>query len=117
MSTLREIQRRLIQMHNHSEMSWREIAEMPEYQGINHATISAIARGRDPKNLHIRQILGLPLPTAYITVVIGHVPEGSMSLGAWRCDCGQWFIPNHPARRRCFICRPYKGKRKAREGT
>ena len=115
MKTLRDVQQRLLQLHDKDKLSWRKISLLPEYQGINHATISGTARGRDPKNIQVRQRLGLPMPTAHITVVIGHVPEGTMSIGALQCECGQWFISNSGNRRKCFMCSPYKGKKKKHE--
>jgi len=111
-TTLEIVRQRLLDLHDKSCLTWRQISDLPGYQGINHATLAGIARGRDPKDMRVRQLLGLPLPTAHITVVIGYVPEGSMSLGAWRCDCGQWFISNSGNRRKCYICSPYKGKRR-----
>lgn len=56
--SLEEIRTRLNKCHKF--LSWREIASMEDYEGISHATLSAIARGRDPKSPAIRCKLGLP---------------------------------------------------------
>lgn len=116
MPPLVEIRRNLHDLHNEQGLSWRMIVALPEYQGINFATISAIARGRDPKSWKIRQQLGLPMPEARVIMVAGNVPDGSQALTALKCPnkngkCGgQYFIPNHPLRRNCFVCSPVRSR-------
>jgi len=51
---------RLNELHDTSGLSWREIALQPEFSGISHATLRAIANGRDPRDPHLRRLLGLP---------------------------------------------------------
>lgn len=50
-----------------------------------------------------------------IVVVFGEVPAGAQAVNGRYCECGQPFIPNHPARKRCFLCSPYK-PHKRKEG-
>jgi hypothetical protein len=49
-----------------------------------------------------------------VVVIIGggSVPPGSQVISAQVCECGQWFISNHPRRQKCFICSPFKRKGK-----
>ena len=48
---------------------------------------------------------------ATVVVIAGEVPAGSQALTAQQCPCGQWFISNHPQRKKCFVHSPYKGKK------
>jgi hypothetical protein len=48
---------------------------------------------------------------ASVIVIEGDVPNGAQVLRATRCVCSQYFISNHPRRKKCFICSPYR-KRK-----
>ncbi len=102
MKTLEEVQRGLIDAHRRSK-SWRFAGH--EY-GLNPATARMIANGYIPKEKLCAR-LGLP-PQGRVSIVFGAVPDGSQVLAAQQCACGQWFISNHPARKRCFICGPYK---------
>jgi len=65
----------------------------------------------EPKRFDIREKFGLPEESAVVSVN-GRVPGGSITLGAHQCECGQYFISNHPRRQKCFICSPYRGKPK-----
>ena len=40
-------------------MSWREIAKLPEFQGIPAGTLCSISKGFEPKNPKVRVQLGL----------------------------------------------------------
>jgi len=56
--TLRE---RLNALHDTSGLSWREIAARPEFAGVSHGTLRAIAvDGRDPISPQMRRWLRLP---------------------------------------------------------
>lgn len=74
---------------------------------MNPAMARLIAQGYLPGK-KVRGLLGLP-PESSVVVMAGDVPAGSQALAAMQCGCGQWFIPNHPRRKRCFVCSPYKG--------
>lgn len=85
--------------------SWRKTGQK---YGVNAAMARMIANGYHPGK-RIRLRLGLP-PETTIVVISGEVPPGSQSIAARRCQCGHWFIANHPRRKKCFICSPYRGK-------
>lgn len=91
-------------------MSWREIARLDDYKPIPAGSLNRFAKHDylAPKWC-IR--LGIPVE-GKVQVIFGVVPDGAQVIGAQECDCGQWFISNHPRRSKCFICSPYKGKRK-----
>ena len=83
--------------------SWRKTARPYD---LYPSMARLIANGYDP-GPRIRRKLGLPL-VANVIVIAGEVPAGSQVLSADRCACGQYFISNHPRRKRCFMCSPYK---------
>lgn len=59
--TLYGLQERLNALHDTSRLSWRQIALQPEFKGISHSTLRAIAvDGRDPLDPKHRRMLGLP---------------------------------------------------------
>jgi hypothetical protein len=89
-------------------LSWRQISEIPPFTKIPRGTLSVIAKtGKVPRRW--REQLGLP-PETTVVVISGAVPPGSQAIAAKQCACCRWFISNHPRRKRCFICSPYKGK-------
>lgn len=55
----------------------------------------------------VLQALGVEITATVVVVTGGEVPQGAQVINASRCECGQWYISNHPARKRCFICSPY----------
>jgi hypothetical protein len=90
--------------------SWRKTAAP---LGINAAMARLIANGYEPGR-KIRKRLDLQ-PTAMV-VVVGNgadIPDGTQVIRATQCECGQWFISNHPRRRKCFICSPYRASGQA----
>ncbi len=59
--TLYGLQERLNALHDTSGLSWRQIASQPEFKGISHSTLRAIAvDGRDPISPQLRRFLRLP---------------------------------------------------------
>lgn len=105
-SPIVDVVERLNYLHNIG-MGWREIAALDEYVGIPAGTLCSVAHGEEPKRKH-RDQLGLP-PISDVIYLYGYMPTGeAISVGAILCECGQLFISNHPARRKCFICSPYK---------
>jgi hypothetical protein len=54
-----QVRARLQYWHEEKGMRWREIARLPDYIGINHATLNAIAHGRVVKDEWIRIRLGM----------------------------------------------------------
>ncbi len=86
--------------------SWRRISSLSQYRGIPAGTLCTIANtGYVPKKWYPR--FGIPLP-ANVIAVVGVIPNGSQALFALQCPCGQFFISNHPRRRKCFVCSPYR---------
>lgn len=90
------------------EGTWRNVAKQ---YGLHPNMVRLIAYGHRPGN-KIRKKLNLPLKSE-IESMDGNIPEGSLALGAIACrKCGQSFISNHPRRRKCFICSPYRSRKK-----
>lgn len=89
--------------------SWRNTAAP---YGLHPSMARMIANGYIPGN-RIRKKLGLPEQSKVVSLN-GSIPDGSQSLGARQCPnekCNhQWFIPNSPRRRKCFLCSPYRSK-------
>jgi hypothetical protein len=93
-------------------MSWRRIAQtVPEYIGLSIGSLDRIAHGIEPGS-KVRRQLGLP-PTMTVAVMGGEITPGAQAIGESLCPCGQTYISNHPRRKHCFACRPFrKGKGK-----
>lgn len=68
-----------------------------------------IANGYIP-GAHIRRKLNLPA-YAQVIAIAEEIPEGTLVLKATLCPCGQYFISNHPRRKKCFQCSPYRAKK------
>lgn len=64
----------------------------------------------EPRNAAIRDALGLD-PESAVTFVDGRQKPRAQALDVSECECGRYFVSNHPRRRRCFICSPYRGGR------
>jgi hypothetical protein len=100
-------QERLKYLHDTLGLTWREISSLDDYRGIPAGSLCSYAHGAEPKKKH-RQQLGLP-PLGDVIYLYGYMPTGeALSIGAIFCECGQLFISNHPARKRCFICSPWR---------
>src|SRR3990167_892759 len=87
-SELYAAQKRLAALHGVDGLSWRKIAQLDPFRGISPATLSAVARGRDPRRSpQVRERLGLPSSDAFVEVlsVSGQgVAPGSSVLGPSR---------------------------------
>lgn len=91
----------------------RAIAQESFGGRVTHGDIARALRGELPAGREKRAAFGLPVVTAVLVMGGSEIPPGAQVIAtAERCDCGQWFIPNHPARRRCFICSPYRRRKK-----
>ena len=64
-----------------------------------------IKEGYVPKKYY--NYFNIPLP-ANVIAIAGIVPDGTQVLFAIQCQCGRFFISNHPRRRKCFVCSPYR---------
>jgi hypothetical protein len=90
-----------------SGKSFRKIA-LEDYQGqITHSVVQKALQGQFPTDPIKRKVLGLS-EHKNVTVIFGEVPDGTQVIQAQLCECGQFFISNHPRRSKCFICSPYK---------
>lgn len=70
--------------------------------GVSGGLIWHIERGHNPTDPEIRATLGLSPPLG---------PE-TQHRGVFYCSeatCSIPFIPNHPRRRKCFECSPFRG--------
>jgi hypothetical protein len=100
------VQDELKRLHDTTGDPWRKMASLDNYTGIPAGTLCSIAKtGEVPKKW--RKRLGMPVP-ASVTPVSGEIPEGSQALRADLCACGRYFISNHPRRRKCFVCSPFR---------
>ena len=89
-------------------LSWEKIGA---HYGLTGAHIWKIANDDyEPIRADIRFALGLPAMTTIIVMNGNDIPSGSQVLHASFCECGQSYISNHPRRKRCFKCSPYRGK-------
>ena len=89
--------------------SWERVAGR---HGITKPLAWRIALKRyEPKRFEIRKTLGLPL-VATVTPVLAAIPYGAQALYAKLCKCGRWFIPNSGKRQACFVCNPYRKRKK-----
>lgn len=110
MATKQELVQTLLALRNrsngHKHMTWQAIAD---HFGppVTKPVVWRLVNDPDyePKDQRIRFALGLSI-TAIVIPISGVIPEGTLCLNALQCGCGQWYIPNHPRRRRCFVCSP-----------
>lgn len=93
-----------------TKKSFRRIAREDFNGQVSHAVIQRITEGIEPKKPSIRQVLGLPIAKEIIPFA-GEIPNGTQVHQAIRCACGQYYIPNHPRRKSCFTCSPFRGKK------
>ena len=57
---LYKLRERLKHLRDATGMKWRDIGEMPEFNGVSFGTLNAIYHGREPKVPTIRRKLDLP---------------------------------------------------------
>jgi len=107
------IAERIRYFHTFCGNSWRTIASMEEFGGVSAPAIRRIAQGEEPGN-RIRAKLGLPAVSTVVIIGGGSVPAGAQVIYANECECGQWYISNHPRRKKCFMCRPYRARKETR---
>lgn len=90
-------------------LSWRAIANLDDYKPIPAGSLCRFVKdGYLADKWRVR--LGIPTESR-VQVVFGYVPDGSQVLAADQCECHRWYISNNSARKSCFICSPYRGKR------
>ena len=95
--------------------SWSQVhaAIVPEAcrDQVSVALIYRVAREPEyePKAPEIRGILGLDQESP-VVFVDGKSRPKAQAVGVQRCGCGRWFVSNHPRRRKCFVCSPFRGR-------
>ena len=57
---LYKLRQRLKHLCDEQDMKWRDIGEMPEFNGVSFGTLNAIYHGREPKVPALRRKLELP---------------------------------------------------------
>ena len=116
--TIDELRRKILDIRGRNgdpKLSWakvhREIVPAGRQDQVSVALVYRVARepGYEPKDLEIRDILGLDRESA-VVFVDGRTRPRAQAVGAVQCACGQWYVSNHPRRRRCFKCSPFRGK-------
>lgn len=61
MTPFEKLRKRLLALHKRKRLSWREIANLKEYQGVPHMTLyDAAMKNIEPKRVVYRNILKLP---------------------------------------------------------
>jgi hypothetical protein len=103
MRALEQLSCEIREIHETTQ-SWQKAAEP---YGINKAMARLLAMGYNPGK-KIRHKLNLP-EMAQVVAMEGEIPDGAQVIKASLCECGQYFISNHPRRKRCFICSPFRG--------
>ena len=96
---------------NASGNSHRTIAQVYG-KPISYGDIGRIIKGVFPKRAEKRIALGLPPRFAVILIGEGTIPDGSQTIRALQCCCGQWFVPNTAKRKKCFICTHFRTRKK-----
>jgi hypothetical protein len=98
----------IVRLHE-AKNSFRQIAKENFGGCVSHATIQRIYKGVEPHDLKTRQALGLPAYHQVVVVTGGDVPPGTLVISADQCvECQRFYISNHPRRKKCFICSPYR---------
>jgi hypothetical protein len=75
--------------------TWRAISR-DVFPSVPPGTLCAIAKGRDPKKIALREALGLPVSaetTPANGVVLVHRPVVLRSEIQCGCGCGSWLVP------------------------
>ena len=116
--TIEELRTKILDIRGRNgdpRLSWSQVhrAIVPEgsREQVSVACVYRVARepGYEPRDLEIRSILGLDRDSP-VVFVDGRTRPRAQAVGAQRCGCGQWFVSNHPRRRKCFRCSPFRGK-------
>lgn len=82
--------------------------------GIHRATAwKIINQKKDPVDPDLRKTLKLGTKTEVNFINPLRNADRAIRIDAFKidiCECGQAFVSNHPRRKKCFICSPYRGK-------
>lgn len=96
--TLDRVRKRLNNLHGIKRQGWREIASMADFEGIPPGTLSAIAKGREPKKAIHRKILNLPPLRVETEPCQNPDCDGFGQVHKW--DCQTQVVRPKPARKR-----------------
>lgn len=90
---------------------WRKVGAQ---YGVSGALVyRVVMTDYEPKDPEIRHRLGAPVLGLVQCMVDEVLPPGTQVMGSACCArCGRPFVPNHPLRKKCYICAPYRGRRK-----
>ena len=93
-----------------AQHSWRKVGKIYHLQP-SMARLIALTSYQPGRK--VAAILGVaPRTTAHLVVIVGEIPAGTQVIQASQCTrCQAYFISNHPRRKLCFICSPFKGKK------
>lgn len=97
--TLEQVRERLNTDHDRLG-NWDAVSMLYE---LHTGTVWNIAHGHDPADPEVRHKLGLP---PIIGSDTGYRPPQTCEVDG----CYNVFVSNHPKRRKCFECSPYRGK-------
>lgn len=107
------VRERLKSLHDTSGLSFRKIQQMDGFRRIPAGTICSVYHGNPvPKKYY--PDLGIDDNRVVAVMVMdgGRLPESTQVISAQQCTCSQWFVPNSPRRKRCFVCSPYRKRNK-----
>ena|SRR3990167_2049383 len=100
--------------------AYREIAAQDEFLGIPPGTLCTIVKTGEVPN-RWRERFGMQPRTQISPVAGAGVTPGALTLGSVVCPgkpgqppCGRAYIPNHPARKRCYVCAPVRRRKSSR---
>ena len=107
--TCDSIRERLIYLNGTEGHTFRKIALMDEFIPVPPGTLCAISKG-DKVPERWRTHLGMAATGTVYLIGDGEIPPGAQVITGnfGVCACGMPFYKNHPVRKRCFICSPYK---------
>ena len=104
---INDLRREMRNKYRENGSSWSTVGEA--FHISKGMAFRIVERHYEPKDIFIRARLGLP-NIAQVVPVVGEIPNGTQAIRADQCACGQWFISNHPRRKKCFKCSPYRRK-------
>ena len=102
----------VVQCLYNEKSSLRRVAREGFGGCVSFGAVQRVLAGHEPHDPEVRRAFGLADYHAIVIVGPGVVPPGTQVITAEQCSCGAWFIPNHPRRRRCFVCSPYRGRKR-----
>ncbi len=98
------------------EKAYKSYAKLEDWYEVNRYYLWHMVKNENyvPPD-HVLHKLGLP-SCSIVVPMAGDVPRGTLVLYALQCECGAWYISNHPRRHKCFVCSPYRRKERKYNG-